>query len=75
MISIMFYCSFAILKYICEQYKLDDHWYPSELRVRAKVDEYLSWHTGGIRCKCFYWAVSVPTLGCKYSFTGSYTGL
>ena len=55
---------------------MDDHWYPSDLRVRAKVDEYLSWHTGGIRCKCFYWAVSihslVPTLGCKYSFTGGW---
>ena len=41
--------SSAILKYIATKYKLPDHWYPSDVQRRAKVDEYLSWHASNLR--------------------------
>uniref|UniRef100_A0A8D2KWR0 glutathione transferase n=1 Tax=Varanus komodoensis TaxID=61221 RepID=A0A8D2KWR0_VARKO len=40
-----FTCSnIAILLYLSRKYNTPDHWYPSDLKKRAKVDEYLSWH-------------------------------
>uniref|UniRef100_A0A8D0AZD1 glutathione transferase n=1 Tax=Salvator merianae TaxID=96440 RepID=A0A8D0AZD1_SALMN len=41
--------STAILLYLSRKYKTPDHWYPSDIQKRAKVDEYLSWHQGNIR--------------------------
>ena len=32
------------MTYLIGKYHLPDHWYPSELRKRAKIDEYLHWH-------------------------------
>ena len=32
------------MTYLVGKYKLPDHWYPSDLQKRAKVDEYLHWH-------------------------------
>ena len=37
-------CSAAIMTYLVRKYKLPDHWYPSDLQKRAKIDEYLHWH-------------------------------
>ncbi|KAM6423008.1 glutathione S-transferase theta-1-like isoform 2-T2 [Liasis olivaceus] len=34
----------AILLYLSRKYNTPDHWYPSDIQRRAKVDEYLSWH-------------------------------
>ena len=42
--------SAAILKYIVTKYQLPDHWYPTvDVCKRAKIDEYLSWHTENLR--------------------------
>lgn len=48
----------AILKYLCHKNKLPDHWYPADVQKRALVDQYLSWHTGNLRCKVFFLKVS-----------------
>jgi glutathione S-transferase len=33
----------AILRYLSQKFKTPDHWYPSDLEKRAKVDMYLDW--------------------------------
>ena len=38
----------AILTYMCRKHKWDD-FYPEELQVRAKIDEYLHWHHSNTR--------------------------
>ena len=59
-ISICFwftYCSFfsflsiAILKYLHAKCDLADHWYPKDMKKRARVDEYLSWYHLNTRIK------------------------
>ena len=44
-----FSASAAILKYLVAKYSLPDHWYPKDITRRAKIDEYLSWHTANLR--------------------------
>ncbi|XP_066927973.1 uncharacterized protein [Clytia hemisphaerica] len=41
--------STAILRYLCESRTVDDHWYPSDLQKRTKLNEYLSWHHTNLR--------------------------
>ncbi|XP_010215724.1 PREDICTED: glutathione S-transferase theta-1-like [Tinamus guttatus] len=43
--------SIAILLYLARKFKTPDHWYPSDLQKRARVDEYLSWQHANIRAK------------------------
>lgn len=42
-------CSIAIMTYMAEKYKTADHWYPADLKQRAKVNEYLSWQHAAMR--------------------------
>ncbi|XP_074055905.1 glutathione S-transferase theta-2-like [Macrotis lagotis] len=41
--------SVAILHYLSQKYKTPAHWDPSDLQARARVEEYLSWHSDSIR--------------------------
>lgn len=44
--------SVAILRYLCREFKVDDHWYPSSSKSQAKVDEFLEWQHSNIRLHC-----------------------
>ncbi|XP_014254251.1 glutathione S-transferase theta-1-like [Cimex lectularius] len=44
--------SVAILRYLCRQYNVQDHWYPNNSKLRARVDEYLEWQHIGTRAPC-----------------------
>ena len=37
--------SHAILRYLCEKFKVEDHFYPKDLKWRSIVEQYLDWHT------------------------------
>uniref|UniRef100_A0A6B2F3I0 glutathione transferase n=1 Tax=Bothriechis nigroviridis TaxID=88079 RepID=A0A6B2F3I0_BOTNI len=55
----------AVLLYLSRKYNTPDHWYPSDLQKRAKVDEYLSWHQANIRSnapKTMWIKVLIPLL-------------
>ncbi|XP_005147828.2 glutathione S-transferase theta-1-like [Melopsittacus undulatus] len=57
--------SIAILLYMVRKFKTPDHWYPSDLQKRARVDEYLSWQHVNIRgkgSKVFLMKVLLPLL-------------
>jgi len=57
--------SSAIVKYAFSKYKVADHWYPADLKQRARVDEILDWYPSNIRqhgSKAFYILVG-PHLG------------
>ena len=44
------YESHSMLRYLHETRGCADHWYPrKDMRLRAKIDEYLDWHHTGIR--------------------------
>lgn len=42
----------AILKYVADQYKVPNHWYPTDLVKRARINEYISWHHNNTRPSC-----------------------
>uniref|UniRef100_A0A8D0HJH6 glutathione transferase n=1 Tax=Sphenodon punctatus TaxID=8508 RepID=A0A8D0HJH6_SPHPU len=57
--------STAILLYLSRKYNTPDHWYPSDIEARARVDEYLSWHHTNIRAnapKTMWIKVLIPLL-------------
>nr|WLK66393.1 glutathione S-transferase [Eocanthecona furcellata] len=41
----------AILRYLCSEFQVEDHWYPEDSLKRARVDEYLEWHHLETRAK------------------------
>ncbi|CAH9144327.1 unnamed protein product [Cuscuta epithymum] len=41
--------SHTILKYLASINRVADHWYPAELRERAKTDSVLDWHHANLR--------------------------
>ncbi|XP_077996084.1 glutathione S-transferase theta-1-like [Glandiceps talaboti] len=57
--------SVAILKYLANKYNVADHWYPKDIKKRAKVDEYLAWHHTNTRPPCgllFFTEIMMPAM-------------
>uniref|UniRef100_A0A069DPX0 glutathione transferase n=1 Tax=Panstrongylus megistus TaxID=65343 RepID=A0A069DPX0_9HEMI len=44
--------SVGILRYLCREKNVADHWYPKDSKRQAKVDEYLEWQHLGTRLGC-----------------------
>lgn len=44
--------SIAILRYLCREHSVDDHWYPKDSKAQARVDEYLEWQHVNTRLSC-----------------------
>lgn len=44
--------SIAILRYLVNRHKVDDHWYPENDQIRARIDEYLEWQHCNTRLHC-----------------------
>ncbi|CAG2068140.1 unnamed protein product, partial [Timema podura] len=44
--------SVAILRYLCREKNVTDHWYPRDSKLQAKVDEYLEWQHLDTRLNC-----------------------
>nr|CAD7430861.1 unnamed protein product [Timema monikensis] len=44
--------SVAILRYLCREKQVRDHWYPRDSKLQAKVDEYLEWQHLDTRLNC-----------------------
>ncbi|XP_076043943.1 glutathione S-transferase theta-1-like [Oratosquilla oratoria] len=44
--------SVAILRYLCREFPVPDHWYPKDSKLQARVDEYLAWQHGNTRLNC-----------------------
>ncbi|XP_076646350.1 glutathione S-transferase theta-1 [Halictus rubicundus] len=44
--------SVAILRYLCKEFTVADHWYPKDSKAQAKVDEYLEWQHLNTRYHC-----------------------
>lgn len=43
--------SVAILKYLALKYKIPDHWYPSDIKKQARIDEYMNWQHLNLRAQ------------------------
>jgi len=41
--------SHTIMRYICENFFPNSHWYPSDLKTRTRINNYLDWHVCTIR--------------------------
>jgi len=57
--------SVAIMKYLALKHKVPDHWYPSDAKRQAKMDEYLNWQHLGLRARAaqyFLYKVLLPRL-------------
>ncbi|ETN68079.1 glutathione transferase, theta class [Anopheles darlingi] len=44
--------SVAIARYLAREYQLPEHWYPTDSRRQARVDEYLEWQHHNTRASC-----------------------
>uniref|UniRef100_A0A8C5LJQ2 glutathione transferase n=1 Tax=Leptobrachium leishanense TaxID=445787 RepID=A0A8C5LJQ2_9ANUR len=56
--------STAILLYLARKFNTPDHWYPSDLKKRARVDEYLAWQHTNTRphCSKVFWGKAMAKL-------------
>ncbi|KAM4731892.1 glutathione S-transferase theta-1b [Anableps anableps] len=57
--------SIAIMLYLAEKFQTPEFWYPADLQLRARVNEYLSWQHTAIRMhgsKMFWIRVMIPKI-------------
>ncbi|KAJ8679869.1 hypothetical protein QAD02_015656 [Eretmocerus hayati] len=62
--------SIAIVRYICREFNIDNHWYPKDSLKQARVDEYLEWQHLNTRMNCagyFQVKVLIPLMKGKPS--------
>ncbi|KAE8573771.1 hypothetical protein A483_HHAL012259 [Halyomorpha halys] len=45
----------GILRYLCREKNVPDHWYPKESKAQAKVDEFIEWQHLGLRLPCGFY--------------------
>lgn len=43
--------SIAIIRYLCASRNISGNWYPTDLKKRARVDEFLAWQHTGVRIR------------------------
>ncbi|XP_066900940.1 uncharacterized protein [Halyomorpha halys] len=41
--------SVGIMRYLCREKNIPDHWYPKDYKAQAKIDEFIEWHHLGLR--------------------------
>ncbi|CAH1405487.1 unnamed protein product [Nezara viridula] len=41
--------SVGIMRYLCREKNIPDHWYPKDHKSQAKIDEFIEWHHIGLR--------------------------
>ena len=49
------YESHAILRYLADSWKVEDHWYPKDLWKWALVNRYLDWHHSNLWQGLTFW--------------------
>uniref|UniRef100_A0A3B3WZX4 glutathione transferase n=1 Tax=Poecilia mexicana TaxID=48701 RepID=A0A3B3WZX4_9TELE len=57
--------SVAIMLYLAEKFQTPDRWFPADLRLRSRVNEYLSWQHMAIRMhgsKMFWMRLMIPKI-------------
>ncbi|CAH1407202.1 unnamed protein product [Nezara viridula] len=47
--------SVGILRYLCREKGIPDHWYPKESKAQAKLDEFIEWQHIGLRLPCAFY--------------------
>lgn len=60
--KLYFFCSVAILRYLCRTYNVADHWYPKDSVKQARVDEYLEWQHTNTRAHCARYVLHKVTI-------------
>lgn len=61
-------CSVGILRYLCREKNVQNHWYPEDSKLQAKVDEYLEWQHLDTRLNCSMYFLTKVSL--KLQCTG-----
>ncbi|XP_076159168.1 glutathione S-transferase theta-1b [Alosa pseudoharengus] len=57
--------SIAIMMYLSEKFQTPDHWYPTDIQKRARVNEYLSWQHTAVRMhgtRVFWLRLMIPKM-------------
>lgn len=61
--------SVGILRYLCREKGVSDHWYPKDSKQQARVDEYLEWQHLNTRANCaLYFRAKVCKTICTLNF-------